>query len=125
SDRLDQLFRQRPALEAAYEGAVRYIRANGCAEVGLELNWDDWEYPFWFLFSRSRTGLVRLEHVTVPNQSTQFESRLSPFEPCALVRVKGPSATHPEPTVPLAQEIRGSTFSRRWSNADVTPRVDV
>ena len=125
AERLDQLFRQRPALGSAYEGAARVIRSSGCSEVGLELNWDDWEYPFWALLPRVRGNPVHLEHVRVTNFAGQFESRRAMFAPCVVVRAKGPSYIGYDPTVPDAFQLAGGTYSRRWSNAEVNPRVDV
>jgi len=81
-----QSFSRRPtARQQAYVAAAELIRGRACTEVGLMLDWDQWEHPLWVLLPGSLRGERRLEHVGVANSSARL-ARLPPdAPPCALV----------------------------------------
>ncbi len=100
-----QRFRNHPKLYPVYGAAVDVVRDMRCARVGLVLDWDGFEYPFWPLL-RTRIGeAVRLEHVLVENASGRL-ARSFEDRPCAVLVVGR------DPDGPLAW--RGWTFVERW-----------
>ncbi|MCC6765751.1 MAG: glycosyltransferase family 39 protein [Deltaproteobacteria bacterium] len=85
------LFRSNRGVSAAYLAAVDAVRASGCTNVGLELDRDDWEYPFWRLLGETAgAGAYRIQSVGVTNET----ARLAPegLEPCIVVSAVEPSA---------------------------------
>ncbi len=62
--RNEQYFWKSPWLAASYWNAVAFIGQNGCRDVGLILQFDDWEYPLWAL---TRDDKIRFRHVMVRN----------------------------------------------------------
>ena len=98
-----QRFRNHPKLHPVYGAAADVVRDMRCARVGLVLDWDGFEYPFWPLL-RTRMGeAVRLEHVLVENASGRLPRSFAE-RPCALLVVGR------DPDGPLAW--RGWTFRR-------------
>lgn len=64
------------------EGVNYLINEETCFEVGLNIQNEEWEYPFWSLYQD--TGLpFRMEHIDVENDSSEIQ--ITPFEPCALI----------------------------------------
>jgi hypothetical protein len=90
TDRLAQMFRNRPELMDDYVGAAKFLKAQGCFDIGLTMDHDDWEYPLWVLLGAGLPGdPYRLEHVDVKNASRK---KTDPsFQPCALVAI-GPAS---------------------------------
>ena len=100
-----QRFRNHPKLQPVYAAAADVVRDMRCARVGLVLDWDGFEYPFWPLL-RARIGeAVRLEHVLVQNASARLAVP-APGAPCALLvigrQLDGPVSW------------QGRTFLERW-----------
>ncbi|MCC6848049.1 MAG: glycosyltransferase family 39 protein [Deltaproteobacteria bacterium] len=80
----DVLFRSNRDAAGAYRAAVEAVRASGCMNVGLELDRDDWEYPFWRMLGESAgASAYRIQSVGVTNETT----RLAPEgpEPCVVI----------------------------------------
>jgi hypothetical protein len=102
---------QTPILQAYLE-TCRFLRALSPASVGLIIESDDWEYPFWVLATDPRnTAGTRWEHVRVRNRSSRFAS-LSPyreFVPDCIVS----SAMEDPPEISLA----GRVYQARHSNS--------
>ncbi len=67
---------------SAARAAAAAIEEAGCSRVGLILDSDDFEYPWWVLLD-SLGGRTRLEHLLVLPALDPFRDR--GFEPCAIV----------------------------------------
>jgi len=83
--REEQYFRNsRPSFTAQYTHAASLLRKRGCAQVGLWLGYDSWEYPLWILLKRDD---LRIKHIRVSNESARVPLRgeAKNFVPCALV----------------------------------------
>lgn len=87
----DLLFRSNPDVRPAYRAAVAAVRASECTTVGLELERDDWEYPFWRLLGAEAGGAsIRIENVGVTNETASLPPE-GPA-PCIVVSAVGASA---------------------------------
>jgi hypothetical protein len=84
SSRFDQYFNNRPSLGASYYSTAGLTNIQKCKDIGLRLEWDDWEYPIWVLIQRMGTQMPRIEHVQVTNKSSKIF--LINFEPCVLIQ---------------------------------------
>jgi len=79
TDRVSQMFINRPELQAPYELVTSALLTTDCRKVGLMAATDDWEYPLWVL-TRAR---VSFEHAGVTNVTSHLGSPLPGF--CAVV----------------------------------------
>jgi 4-amino-4-deoxy-L-arabinose transferase-like glycosyltransferase len=104
---IDQYFRFRPSMKAGYLGAAEVVRSTECSDVGLVLEWNDWEYPIWKLLETG-SGQPRIEHVEVTNGSVRTERRRPSFRPCAVLVVRASTGQ--------SLEVGGSLYSRAWSD---------
>jgi hypothetical protein len=96
-------FFERPELQMPYEEVVRQVIERNCANVGLRLNGDPWEYPLWRLFHGAGWP-VRVEHLVAD------ETPDAPA-PCAIIRID----------LPDTRIIVGETaFEAAWTNGRVT-----
>ena len=109
--RTEQYFQQAPVKLAPFTGAVEQVRLTGCVQVGLLLNWYDWEYPFWALLPEVRAPGGRWEHVGVANTTRRLLGRRPPFEPCALIELNGRQ--------PRSHSLEGRAFQRSWAQGEV------
>ena len=109
--RLEQSFVWDPDLEGRYVGATDVLRGSGCGDVGLVLEWFDWDFPLWVLLPEARSGGGRIEHVAVANSSGRLRGPWSDFIPCAVITL-GPSAG--------ALELGGRAYRRAWTEGRVT-----
>ena len=87
----DQYFIRRPTLQFAYENIVTDIQISGCHNIGIEMNEDSWEYPYWVLFRQANYDVV-IEHLQVKNETAQKQN--SNFIPCAVI-VEAPQLIPP------------------------------
>jgi hypothetical protein len=71
--RAELYFVNRPSLYRSYMHVMDIVNSSGPQEVGLCLDGDDWEYPFWILRNRS----ISFHHVWVDNQSRNLHSRVA------------------------------------------------
>lgn len=69
-NRIDQYFRYRSYLEGQYIRAAHYLKLKGYSNVGIIVDEDDWEYPFFVLFQDNYPRGFRIEHVNVDNASS-------------------------------------------------------
>ena len=83
TSRLAQYFRNDSALEVPYIQAVRYVAAARCDQVGLFMNANYWDYPFWVIFEK-KGYKVRLEHMRLSRIAPKAYP-LGPFNPCAVI----------------------------------------
>jgi hypothetical protein len=83
--RIEQYFANQRALLAPYRRAARAVAAAGCAEAGLVIGGDEFEYPLWVLLAEEAGRPVSLRHVQVGNDSAARERPVAP--PCAVVAV--------------------------------------
>jgi hypothetical protein len=111
--RKDQLFCNRPNLKAPYQGAVSFLKQQNCFDIGLILDGNEWEYPFWVLMAEDGSSAYRMEHMAVSGLS----GNLSPdpladvFEPCAVIVV---GECQPEEVL-----IKGKIYQKRWTQKPV------
>jgi hypothetical protein len=86
-------FRSRSELYQDYAKAIHELQKRDCFTVGLLLEENDWEYPFWVILDPSFSGQYRIEHVIVDNISARYyaQPEFSRFVPCAIVRWAGSS----------------------------------
>jgi len=86
TSRTKMYFSNRPLLADPYINSVEYILGSQCADIGLLMGANDWEYPIWVLLQNYKRE-IRIEHINVTNIS-QKKTRESPFVdfiPCALI----------------------------------------
>jgi hypothetical protein len=108
--RLEQYFRNKPDLQAPYTYAATLVQDKRCAEIGLWLGGNTWEYPLWILLNVGGTDGVRVEHVRVSNQSARasLHGGVNNFVPCAIVAVE--TAERPSQITEADR-----TYSKIWS----------
>ncbi len=113
SDRYDQYFSNRPELKDPYVGATDLVTSRNCSEVGLQLQLNDWEYPFWTLLQRDQRTVRRVEHVNVDNISAEAAAADDPFVPCAIIAVYSDGAME------QALTIGSQVYALEWSSDPV------
>ena len=109
TERVDQYFYWRRTDQAPTMGAVRYVQERGCREVGLLLDWNDYEYPALMLLKGvpwSRAVQVRPVGVVNPGL-VGLVARTPGFEACAAIDLRdGPAA---------ALTFDGRTYQPAWA----------
>ena len=90
TSRIEQYFRNWPALKDPYTEAVQFIKSKGYSDVGIILDGDDWEYPFFVLLQKNTTQVFRIEHVDVNNISSVKYGvyPFNDFNPSAIISLK-------------------------------------
>lgn len=90
TSRIEQYFRNWRGFKDPYMEAVQFIKSKGCSDVGIILDEDDWEYPFFVLLQKNNTRVFRIEHVNVNNISAIKYSiyPFNDFNPCAIISLK-------------------------------------
>ena len=88
-DREWQYFIRNKDLYDDFIEARSFLERRGCSQIGLMLDADSWEYPFWKLLNNSSLAPVRMEHVNVKNLSNTLDDPFPPnsFTPCAIVEM--------------------------------------
>jgi hypothetical protein len=89
--REQQYFMEHEALYTPYIATAEDIITSGCKEVGLNLQFDEWEYPIWMLL-RNRGFEGRIYNVGVQDASATIQT--NDPAPCAVITT---SAKLPEP----------------------------
>ncbi len=109
------LFRGRPDLAEPYRVAGGIAKDSGCPVIGLELGFDDWEYPLWWLLDEaSGRGTRRLLNVGVRNPSSKTAAE-GP-EPCIVISTVRRSGFENEPgwsLEPIAAKPPVAVYRRR------------
>ena len=97
-------------MQAPYTYAATLVQDKGCAEIGLWLEENAFEYPLWILLNEVGTDSVRVEHVRVSNESSKasLHGGENNFVPCALVVVA--KAERPSQITEADK-----TYSKIWS----------
>jgi hypothetical protein len=108
TDRTEQYFANRPELLPVYRAAAVRIVGQGCADVGLLIYPDAWEYPLWVLMRQEIKG-VRFENVLVENDSRKYDS--GTFVPCGVF--------FNLLTPPAALTIRGTAYRLEWTSTPI------
>jgi 4-amino-4-deoxy-L-arabinose transferase-like glycosyltransferase len=80
--REQQYFLHNPGLYDPYRRATEDIVKSGCRQVGLKLNFEDWEYPIWLML-RNRGFEGTIGSAFVQGVAARLPSSLA--SPCALI----------------------------------------
>ena len=72
--RMKLYFQNRPKLYDSYSEAMHVLEQAHAQDVGLYIEGDDWEYPFWAFAKESFRSDIRFRHVGVNNQSRILQS---------------------------------------------------
>ena len=81
TSRIQQYFINSPKMEYSFLSAAREVRSNKCDEVGLLLDFNSWEYPFWVLLPDTRLENIMVENIS--QERTGFPR--GDFRPCAII----------------------------------------
>ncbi|HAI76293.1 MAG TPA: hypothetical protein DCM08_08590 [Microscillaceae bacterium] len=63
---------------------VKQIKARKCAEIGLQIEFDDWEYPLWRML-QNQGVMCQIRHIEVTNETKKLA--LKDYTPCAVVKI--------------------------------------
>ncbi len=86
--RAQQYFAGYPSVQQSYLEALRILEEElRCADVGLALGPDDYEYPLWALAGEVDGQPIRFTHVAVSNASARLQDPLR--VPCAVLLSAG------------------------------------
>jgi 4-amino-4-deoxy-L-arabinose transferase-like glycosyltransferase len=111
---VDRYFANQQLISGPYVGATDYIKSQNCQSVGLALNPDTWEYPFWVLLQKDTNQNVYINHVNPQNISIikAKEDPYKDFTPCAIIAVN--DRGNREIFIPAGN------YVKTWSNAPVS-----
>jgi len=79
--RQQQYFFNRKYMFSQYKDAVDYIKTENFSRIGLLLNKDGWEYPFWVMLKQPFQKNMRIEHINITNPSGNLQYPLGQFSP--------------------------------------------
>jgi 4-amino-4-deoxy-L-arabinose transferase-like glycosyltransferase len=74
-----------PKLKDAYKQTANLIAAGDCKDIGLVLEGNSVEYPFWVLLNAGDNKKFRIEHINVTGRSNNLS--MNRFSPCASVSI--------------------------------------
>lgn len=87
TSRFQQYFYKPYALNAStVEEFVDFFNKDDCRQIGLDFGSDSWEYPWWVALKYQNKNPIRIEHIDVNNQSSQYSLPLGSFSPCGLIQ---------------------------------------
>ena len=86
TSRLEQYFRNDSSLYPPYVQAAGEVAGRQCADVGLYMGFNTWDYPLGVMLQQGLHQKVRLEHVNISDLTPQNYPS-GPFRPCALISV--------------------------------------
>ena len=81
-DRAEVLFATNPGLRDDYEDLTDVVAQSECRQIGLRIESQDLEYPFWWLLQAPESG-IGLEVINLAPRAGQY--RDPDFEPCAVI----------------------------------------
>lgn len=87
TSRTEQYFRNQHSLWFSYSRAIQLLPEPECKQIGLYLDLDSWEYPFWILLQQSLGKDVHIEAVNVENVSAEKYHDFPEFTPCAVLSI--------------------------------------
>ena len=72
--RQQRLFKNLPDAEPLFIEAVEFIKKQNPASeaIGLHIDYNDFDYPFWLMFKRDFRAAPQIYHVGVPNVSSKL-----------------------------------------------------
>ena len=114
--RSELYFSNRRRLAAPYIEASRRIREMGCANVGLVLGEDDYEYPIWALVGALGSPSMRLSHVVFSSDARAMAPGVAP--PAASVRYCAVMTI--DDAAPNALNALERAYADQWRMAPVT-----
>lgn len=109
TSRIEQYHINRPDLTEPSVGAVNFIRAKGCSDIGLV---SEWEYPLWVLLQEKNDKLVRIENVNVDNVSAV--KMKEDFIPCAILFLDLSVNKDKKKRAQKEIVVRKDTYLREW-----------
>jgi len=115
TSRIEQYHKNRPDLTEPSVGAVNFIRAKKCPDIGLI---SVWEYPLWVLLQDNNDKLVRLENMNVKNVSAVKSDKA--FIPCAVIDLE---ISEPQASKLKAQKeilLKKEIYVQEWINPPVS-----
>lgn len=119
TSRTEQYFANKRYLKDDYVEAVKFVKDRSCAEVGLYMPPDRWEYPLWVLFKKDSDRTVRIEHLNISNISAIKSERYpyKDYKPCAIISVGYPGD----------REIvtKNGSYIKKWSGTNFREEVNV
>lgn len=74
---------------AAYEAMADVMMQNHCDKVGLDIGWNNLEYPIWVYLNSRIPETVKIKHINVKNQSGRLKAEFTNTELCGIVRQRG------------------------------------
>ncbi len=106
-ERVSQYFYYRENLRSAYGQASQFILERRCAQIGLMMGADDYEYPFWILTDAVRSGIT-LRAIDAQNTSAKLAQV---FRPCAILDTR--------PNAPESLLVAGTGFQKSLTTDQV------
>jgi hypothetical protein len=84
-----------------YQEITNLIEKSKCANIGLAVTNDMWEYPLWMIMSENGVQ-ARIEHILVNNPTKTWED--PNFVPCAIVTDRGETDLYFQDKMPVYQK---------------------
>ncbi len=101
--REQQYFLNRKYMYSQYKDAIDYIKkTETLSQIGLLLNKDGWEYPFWAMLKQPFHKDIRIEHINITNPSGNLQYPLGQFSPEIILSLI--------PDNKLYMQIKGNTY---------------
>lgn len=109
TSRVEQYFNMGKSLKYPYTEAVNFVKFKKCSNLGLNLDVNVPEYPFWILLQEDKKLGTRIKHINVQNVSSAKSGQIveEKFIPCAIIAVES------TPTKELITEF--GTYFSDWS----------
>jgi hypothetical protein len=115
TSRIEQYFINRNYLFKPHTEAVEFIKTRECRNIGLAMENDPWEYPFWIMLQENNVQKFNFQHINTTNKSAATENRspYNKFQPCSIIYMKPRSKK-----TDGIQEInfKSSTFVKGWDS---------
>ncbi len=110
--RIEQYFNHDTTLFKPYYEAVKVIKESQCKQVGLIIQPNSWEYPFFVLLKEASLKDIRLEHIL--NKYYDIEQNdypLGDFDPCLILSVNVPTEKS------LVTELSPKEYNQFWEDS--------
>jgi hypothetical protein len=117
--RIEQYFTNRLYLQPPYIAATDFLKDEKCANIGLSMGNDPWEYPLWVLLQKSYPENLKMQHINVTNVSGKLENEYpyNEFKPCGIIAMETRKSLQEK-----RQEInfKGQNYVRVWGDEPVS-----